>query len=248
MKKQYLFIIFSVQFFLINASFPQNQNLLEEEEAIKQVIMNETKSWEKRDYKGMADAWLHEKHVLLVYSSPYSYGEHIGWDSVDANIKENIGEYTEPFKYNFEWSDWDIRIFDNGAFVTYIQTMKMSDGNSYISREVRFLEKKKGLWKFTYLNALQKTVYEEYLKNEAENQINAAGYTLLYNNKIIEAIEVFKLNVKLYPESSNVYDSLGEAYMKNGDTELAIENYKKSLELDPKNKNAEDMLVKLSVK
>jgi tetratricopeptide (TPR) repeat protein len=62
---------------------------------------------------------------------------------------------------------------------------------------------------------------------------------------IKEAIEVFKLNIKAYPESFNVYDSLGEAFMISGDKELAIENYEKSLVINPDNKNAVKMLKKL---
>lgn len=64
-------------------------------------------------------------------------------------------------------------------------------------------------------------------------------------NKIQYAIEIFKLNVKMYPQSANVYDSLGEAYMNDGQKELAIQNYKKSLELNPDNTNAKEMLKKL---
>lgn len=79
----------------------------------------------------------------------------------------------------------------------------------------------------------------------AEDRLNNLGYTLLRQNKLPEAIAVFKVNVALYPQSSNVYDSLGEAYMVNGDKQMAIANYKKSLELDPNNKNAADTLKKL---
>ncbi len=79
-----------------------------------------------------------------------------------------------------------------------------------------------------------------------ENVMNNLGYKFLGEERLKEAIEVFKLNVEEYPESSNVYDSLGEAYMKNGDKELAIKNYKKTLELNPDNKNALEMLRKLS--
>ena len=79
-----------------------------------------------------------------------------------------------------------------------------------------------------------------------ENEVNSWGYWLiLAYGKIKEAIEVFKLNVELYPESANVYDSLGETYMRNGDKELAIENYQKSVELNPQNTNAIAMLKKL---
>jgi len=64
--------------------------------------------------------------------------------------------------------------------------------------------------------------------------------------KVKEAIEIFKLNVEAYPQSSNVYDSLGEAYMVNGDKELAIKNYSKSVELNPKNTAAVEALKKLT--
>lgn len=80
----------------------------------------------------------------------------------------------------------------------------------------------------------------------AETELNQLGYQLLQTKKITEAIEIFKLNVEMYPQSSNVYDSLGEAYMAHGDKELSIANYKKSLELDPKNTGATAKLAELS--
>lgn len=78
-----------------------------------------------------------------------------------------------------------------------------------------------------------------------ERDMNAWGYRFLQNEKVKEAVELFKLNVIAYPNSANVYDSLGEAYMKSGDTKNAIKYYKKSLELNPDNNNAKEMLKKL---
>ena len=66
--------------------------------------------------------------------------------------------------------------------------------------------------------------------------------------KIVEAIEIFKLNTEKYPDSWNVYDSLAEAYMKNGNVELAIKNYQKSVEMNPDNENGKEMLEKLAKK
>ena len=63
--------------------------------------------------------------------------------------------------------------------------------------------------------------------------------------KIKDAIEIFKLNVVLYPKSANAYDSLGEACMNSGDSKKAIKNYRKSLELNPENNNAREMLKQL---
>jgi CubicO group peptidase (beta-lactamase class C family) len=67
-----------------------------------------------------------------------------------------------------------------------------------------------------------------------EATVNQIGYSLMNAKKYQEAIEVLKLNVESYPESTNVYDSLAEAYLNNGDTELAVTYYKKVLEIIPK--------------
>lgn len=61
-------------------------------------------------------------------------------------------------------------------------------------------------------------------------------------NDINKAINIFKLNTKLFPNSANVYDSLGEAYLENGNKEQAIFHYKKSLALNPNNENAKEIL------
>ncbi len=78
-----------------------------------------------------------------------------------------------------------------------------------------------------------------------EREFNALGYRLMGKGRLKDAIEIFKLNVEMYPSSANVYDSLGEAYMNDEQKELAIQNYKKSLELNPGNSNAKEMLKRL---
>jgi tetratricopeptide (TPR) repeat protein len=60
--------------------------------------------------------------------------------------------------------------------------------------------------------------------------LNRLGIRLTLEEKITEAIEIFRLNVQAYPEAFNTYDSLGMAYMVKGDKKRAIKNYKKSIE------------------
>ncbi|MBL6950843.1 MAG: hypothetical protein ISR57_09395 [Bacteroidales bacterium] len=78
-----------------------------------------------------------------------------------------------------------------------------------------------------------------------EGLMNALGYRLLGEDKIVEAIKIFSLNANENPDSFNVYDSLGEAFMKSGNTTMAMKNYEKSLELNPDNENGKKMLEKL---
>jgi len=94
-------------------------------------------------------------------------------------------------------------------------------------------------------------VYQELKRKDPqfqplENDLNEWAYRMMNGGgKPKEALEIFKLNVFLYPNSANVYDSVAEAYAINGNRELAIKNYKRSLELDPKNSNAAQQLKKL---
>ena len=79
-----------------------------------------------------------------------------------------------------------------------------------------------------------------------EAQLNRLGYELLAKKQIDEAIEIFKLNVNAYPDSSNCFDSLGDAYLARGDKELALMNYQRAIEVDPTNMSARDALENLS--
>jgi len=92
-----------------------------------------------------------------------------------------------------------------------------------------------------------------YLKNIApqdlfdEEVLNWLGYHLLFWwDRPQEALDVFKLNTELFPNSANAFDSLGEAYLTLGDKENAIMSYRESLQLNPQNKNAEAKLKQLA--
>ncbi|WP_020594708.1 serine hydrolase [Spirosoma panaciterrae] len=78
-----------------------------------------------------------------------------------------------------------------------------------------------------------------------EDYVNEWGYKLVGQGKLQEAIEMFKLNVSLYPNAWNTYDSLAETYERIGNRKLAIENYKQSLALNPQNGNATEFFKKI---
>lgn len=99
-----------------------------------------------------------------------------------------------------------------------------------------------------YDKAIQ--VVEEARKKDAnlipdENELNDWAYRVMSSDKIKEAIELFKLNVALYPESWNVYDSLGEALLKSGNKEEAIKMYQKSVDINPNNNGGKSILKRL---
>ncbi|WCL55048.1 serine hydrolase [Gimibacter soli] len=76
--------------------------------------------------------------------------------------------------------------------------------------------------------------------------INKVGYELLFKGMTAEALTLFELNTRDYPNSANVWDSLGEAKLASGDKDAAIANYQKSLQIDPTNMNAVRVLERLN--
>jgi len=66
-----------------------------------------------------------------------------------------------------------------------------------------------------------------------EAEINTFGYRLVNLQKMPEAIEMFKLNTELYPESANAYDSLGEAFTIQGNKVEPNKTYEKAPKNDP---------------
>jgi tetratricopeptide (TPR) repeat protein len=98
--------------------------------------------------------------------------------------------------------------------------------------------------------AISKLLLKDLVKINAEytsieNQINSLGYEWIKKKDYLSAINVLKINVSLYPESSNVYDSLGEAYMLNSQLDLALKNYIKSLEINPESKSGKEKIKKI---
>jgi len=62
--------------------------------------------------------------------------------------------------------------------------------------------------------------------------LNTLGNLLLrLNENLSWSLELFKMNVKLYPEDGNLWDSLGDGYKANNLKEDAIKSYQEAIEL-----------------
>lgn len=69
-----------------------------------------------------------------------------------------------------------------------------------------------------------------YYTNEME--LNSMGYNLLQRDKLEEAMVVFELNIKEFPESANTYDSYGDALLMQGDSLKALESFQTCYRMD----------------
>ncbi|MBI1184324.1 serine hydrolase [bacterium] len=91
------------------------------------------------------------------------------------------------------------------------------------------------------------TLTNNWLENDPKDLIlNNLGYDLMFNDKLDEALEMFKLNTELFPNIGNCWDSYGEVLWKKGLNKEALAAYKKALEINPNIPSAKKAVEELS--
>lgn len=75
--------------------------------------------------------------------------------------------------------------------------------------------------------------------------IDGEGYGMLRRKEYQSAINLFKANIKIFPEA-HTYNSLAEAYKRNKQYELALFYSKRTMELDPYNDSSRKRINKLN--
>ncbi len=145
------------------------------------------------------------------------------------------------------------RVINNGVKKSIEWYKSIESNASYsTSHKIQINEVAQGLFKINRVkdavsilrfcsNEFTSTKYNDL----SEVQLNNIGYHYLELKNVLGAIDVFKLNVELFPGSWNAYDSLGEAYLVNGNKKLAKKNYKASLKINPENTYAIEALKRM---
>ena len=181
-------------------------------------------------------------------TSFYGYGWAISQNNRDTKIVAHNGSNGLYF------ADF-VRFIDDDVVVIYITNVFLGQESENVAREIG-----KVIFDSNYTTTpISKNIYElihefmknnpssnaeklpdflkEKLKNEFKDRavLNRLGYSRLKKeDKPDWAVELFKLNVKLFPEDGNLWDSLGEAYLKYDQKEEAIKSYSKAVELGSK--------------
>ena len=177
-------------------------------------------------------------------TSFYGYGWAISKSNRDTKIVAHNGSNGLYF------ADF-VRFIDDDVVVIYITNAFLGRESENVAREIG-----KMIFDTNYnCSAISKNIYElihefmkvnpstnakklpDFLKKELKDDLNdpvilnQLGYSRLKKeDKPNWALELFKLNVKLFPEDGNLWDSLGEAYLKYGKKEEAIRCYTKAVE------------------
>jgi tetratricopeptide (TPR) repeat protein len=239
---------FSLLFCAISTSglFAQTSD----DQSIKNVINTETNSYFNLDTDGWQKCWEHTPEASHTFVTNGIYRRLKGWDNFGPAVISALKKLKKD-DFDFKTSSDSFFIKSDGkmAFVTYNQKRTSKDPTlNENTFEKRVLLKENDGWKILFASTEAPESFDASKPKNMEDNMNTTGYNLINAKRINDAIEVFRLNVKLFPNSWNTYDSLGEALALSGDKAAAIENYEKSIALNPNNTNGKTALEKLKAK
>ncbi|NER13495.1 serine hydrolase [Leptobacterium flavescens] len=222
-------------------------------------------------YKALKSNTVLSEHSTKLLTTPYIQEQQgsdesfyaYGWAIFNSERNTKIVTHNGSngiFFHEFMWLPEEdvVIIFSTNAYSREVEITwrlkKMLFDNSYQPKPIKknsyflvmdFVKKNKA----DQADALLSLIKQEYgndFKNA--NVLNQVGYMLLENDPNSDwTLELFKLNVQLFPNNANLWDSLGDGYKNKNDKENAITSYKKALELDPTISASKKSLAELGI-
>lgn len=126
---------------ILGPSWLSAQNAREEKEAIKQVIWEETDAYFSQDYQAWRKCWVHNESISWTAATRDGVTQYRGWNHLSRAFLEIMKGGPHKHQILFKQYNFDIHLYENGAFVTFEQNMGSR------SQEMRVLEKINGKWK-----------------------------------------------------------------------------------------------------
>ena len=229
--------------FLVTGSSLLAQNADVDE--VKRVIRAETETYYRRDAEGWKRTWVLDSTAIRTFITSASYSVALGWDRFGSGTVESLRKDSTPQAVQIDRSNYVVRIDGALAWAEFDERTNFPDGRPpLIARQQRTLVKREGEWRILSAGSFVGSTYGA-SPDAIESRLAGVGADLIEAKKHHDAIEVLKLNARLFPRASSAHQRLGEAYAAAGDTKLAIESYERSLALDSKNDASKAALTRL---
>ena len=158
-------MLFRIPFFTLLLFFACNspsesllseENVKAEKAAILRVLNEETIAAFSRDYEGWQSKWVQTPYVTKTYMNfaDSSMTETLGWEEVNQFVVDYFAEHPEPDPLPDPLISIDVRVYGDGAWVSYEQ----DDPARGHKRETRLMERVDGQWKIA---GMQTVIYGE---------------------------------------------------------------------------------------
>lgn len=137
------------------AGYAQKAEKTSETDLIKAAIVRETDAFFKIDYKTWLDSWVHAPYAywsLVDAQGESSYYE--GWEAIEIGFTDYFVT-SKPTNTTVERKWGEIRVYGNGAYARFRQTLVTDGKRGNEQVEIRILEKQKGVWKIALVGVLQ---------------------------------------------------------------------------------------------
>jgi hypothetical protein len=232
--------------FLLSALTPHATAQTSPEADIMNVMRARVEAYYTGDLKKLQSFCVQDSSNSRTIITKSYYSSQTGWPNVLAVLTKDIQENDINF-VTVAYENVHIRTSGNLAFVEADERQAWQGVDPKeipVFRVYNVLVKEKTGWKTANTVRVDPASFANTPTNR-EYELNAIGYDLLREKRLPEAIDVFRVNIKLNPNSWNAYDSLGEACVLSGDTKQAIANYEKSVELNPKSESGLKALARL---
>lgn len=128
-----------------------------DEEAIKAVIERETKAYFGVDYETWIDSWSHVPYAYWSYADTIGINYYEGWKAIETGFADYFVT-SKPIAIDVERTWEDLRIYKDGAYARFKQTVITEGVRGPEQTEIRVLEKdkKENEWKIILVGVLKK--------------------------------------------------------------------------------------------
>ena len=141
------------------STFTRQQNLDREvtEQAIEQLLEEETRYFYVRDFEKWADCWSHQDDVFFSFSSKESFVVKKGWEEVSEHIRNYMRDNPDPHLPPIDRSNFVFHLQGDLAWVYFDNV----EGGETSGRHQRVLRKENGKWKMINMTGIDEGSYEE---------------------------------------------------------------------------------------
>jgi hypothetical protein len=126
-----------------------------DEEAIKALIERETTAYFSVDYETWLDSWSHVPYAYWSYADTAGINYYAGWNAIEIGFTDYFIT-TKPGNIQIDRTWEDLRIYKDGAYARFRQTVITNGVRGPEQTEIRVLEKDKSRqWKIILVAVLK---------------------------------------------------------------------------------------------